>query len=100
MALSDRFDRDALSVLPTKQAAMATAAIFDTNQYRKPEEIVAGIACAAILVFQKYGISVQDALQFAENMMRAHDENGKSDFDGLREYINSDVFAHNSEFNF
>lgn len=92
MAFGNRFDRDAFHSLRTKLAARATAAIFDANQYRSPEEQVAGAAAAFLLLCEAYKVPAQDAFSAVKNMMNHHETRGGTDFDGLRSYLGADVF--------
>lgn len=93
MALSPHFDRDLFHSLNTVNAARGTAAVFDAVQMRPSEEIVAALACAFLMVTKKYDVPAQDAFLAASNMMRHHDDSGKSHFDGLRYYLDADVFG-------
>lgn len=93
MALSTHFDRDLFHSLNTVNTARGTAAVFDAVQMRPPEEIVAALACAFLMVTKKYDVAAQDAFSAASQMMKHHDERGKSHFDGLRYYLEADVFG-------
>lgn len=97
MGLS-RFDRDAFHSLRTKKAAHATAAVLSELQYRTPEEQIAGVACAFLLLCERYRMPAQDAFAATKQMMNHHDARGGTDFDGIRSYLDADVFGTRSNF--
>jgi len=98
MALTGRFDRDAFHSLSTKAAARATAAILSEVQMRPPEEQVAGAACVFLLLCERYRIPAQDAFAATKQMMNDHDERGYTAFDGIRSYLDADVFVTRPNF--
>lgn len=93
MAVTSRFDRDIFNSLPTKQAARSTIKVLDAIQFLKPEEQIAGLAAAFLLSVERYKVPAQDAFSATANMMRHHDERGQSEFDGVRSYLDADVFG-------
>lgn len=93
MGLATLFDRDAFHSLRTKAAATATAEVLSAVQYRSPEEQVAGTACVFLLLCERYKIPAQDAFSAVKNMMAHHDARGGTDFDGIRSYLDADVFG-------
>lgn len=97
MALTSHFDRDLFHSLKTLNVARGTAAVFDAVQMRPSEEVVAALACAFLLVADKYKVPAQDAFTAASNMMRFHDDKGRSHFEGLRFYLDADVFGAQSQ---
>ena len=98
MSFASRFDRDAFHSLRTKAAALSTAELLSAVQYRSPEEQVAGLACAFLLLTERYRIPAQDAFTATKAMMNHHDARGGTDFDGLRSYLDADVFGTRANF--
>jgi hypothetical protein len=92
MALGQRFDRDLFNSLSTKSAAQSTIAVLDRVQLLRPEEQIAGLAAAFLLISDRYKVPAQDAFLAASNMMRHHDDRGRSEFDAVRSYLDADVF--------
>lgn len=87
------FDRDTFHSLRTKRAATATAEVLSAVQYRTPEEQIAGLACSFLLLCERYRVPAQDAFSATKQMMNHHDARGGSDFDGIRSYLDADVFG-------
>ena len=90
--LTPRFDRDLLNNLATKKAATATLKALDAIQRLTPEEQVAGLAAAFLLVCEGYKVPPQDAYRITTHMMNHHNERGLSEFDAVRSYLEADVF--------
>lgn len=63
---------------------------------RPPEEQVAGLACAFLLVCEHYRVPAQDAFTAVKAMMAHHDARGGTDFDALNSYLAADVFGPSS----
>lgn len=98
MALTTRLDRDLLHSLPTKAAAQATIKVLDALQFKSPEEQIAGLAAAFLLVSERYRMPAQDAFNVASNMMNHHNDRGRSEFEAVRSYLDADVFRTKSNF--
>lgn len=78
--------------MPTKDAARATIKVLDAVQHGRPEEAIAGLAAAFLLITERYRLPAQDAFLATSNMMRHHDDRGRSEFDAARSYLDADVF--------
>lgn len=93
-----RFDRDAFHSLRTIKAAHATAEIFSAIQHRSPEEQMAGLAAAFLLAAERYRMPAQDIFTATKAMMNHHDDQGRTHFEGIRSYLDADVFGIRSNF--
>jgi hypothetical protein len=98
VALGPHFDRDFFHSMSTKAAARATIKVLDAVQYVRPEEAIAGLSAAFLLITERYGVSAQTAFLAASNMMNHHDHRGASEFDAARSYLDADVFGTRPNF--
>lgn len=92
MSLGPRFDRDLYHSLPSRKAAQSTIKVLDVLQYMRPEEQIAALSAAFLLVSEGYKVPAQDAFLAASNMMNHHDDRGFSEFEAVRSYLAADVF--------
>jgi hypothetical protein len=68
---TDKVNRDKLSALNGKRVASAAFAALSGIQSHEPEEIVAGLAVAAIEAARHYGLDAPDPLYTAERLIAA-----------------------------
>lgn len=84
---------DQLTNAPRQETALATFHLLDTLQmfhHNRGLQINAAILLA-VLMCEHLGVSVQDAMTTAKNLLNTHDDKLATEFEAIRWYLREEV---------
>ena len=78
---------------PRGETALATFSLLSTLQdhaHNRGIQVNAAILLA-VLVCERFGVSIQDAMTTAKNLLNSHDDRMGTEFEAIRWYLREEV---------
>ncbi|MET4733900.1 hypothetical protein ABIE64_002629 [Thalassospira sp. MBR-102] len=84
-----RLDRDLMTNLPVKAAAVSSMTVIDSLQDMTPHEQMVGITSTFLLACEHHKVNPQDAFTCVDNIMN-HAEGRRAEFMAVRKYMENE----------
>lgn len=86
-----KFRRDRLINTSQRGAASAAMTVIDRLQSHPPDEQVAGLTAAFLLMLDAYGVSVQDAMTITRNLIHDSHKRLLPEFRAVAAYMRGEL---------